>query len=305
MDIDRAVYEDFGQIGIGYAEPKPRPSVEPFGHRLMPAMMGCRCRFSSDGEPWATPHPLSDDQIRALPDWNRDLVEAAEPMKETASQNRYLHEAYGMASNLRNLGSAMNTALSMMGEDILVRYCASPEIVRELFRSLTKLTVLCVESIERLDGRNGGEPLGLGNCSVTMISPDDYVRCNLEMDGWFRGYCLRRGLRFFVHQDSGVTAHLRNYRRLGAIDSFDVGMDTDFEKLHGLFPKAETNCIIFPQWLLSADEKAVAAELERLMRIGARFREFTFSMFEIDSALNRDQILRFVGVFKEIARTVA
>lgn len=193
MEIDRAVYEDFGHIGIGYSKPKPRPSVEPFGHRLMPAMMGCKCRFSSDGEPWAIPNPLSDDQVLALPEWNRELVEAAEPMKETASQNRYLQAAYGVAGNLRNLGSAMNTALSMMGEELLVRYLESPDIVRQLFRSITKLTVLCLEYIEQLDGRNGGEPLGLGNCSVTMISPGDYLRCNLEMDSWFHQYCRQRG----------------------------------------------------------------------------------------------------------------
>jgi len=107
-----------------------------------------------------------------------------------------------------------------------------------------------------------------------------------------------------VHQDSGVTPHLENYSRLGRIDSFDVGIDTNFEELHRLFPKAETNCIIFPQWLLSADEEKVAVELERLMRIGARFSEFTFSMYEIDSALTRDQILRFVENFTAAARKV-
>jgi hypothetical protein len=107
-----------------------------------------------------------------------------------------------------------------------------------------------------------------------------------------------------VHQDSGVTPHLENYCLLGTIDSFDVGIDTNFEELHRLFPKAETNCIIFPQWLLSTDEESIAAELERLMRIGVHFPEFTFSMYEIDSALTRDQILGFVEIFTEVARRV-
>jgi hypothetical protein len=304
MEIDRAVYEDFGRVGIGSVEPEPRPSVEPFGHRFVPAMLGCPCRFGPDSEPWATPQPLSEDQVLALLEWSGDKVEAAEPMREVASQNRYLRERYGAARNLRDLGSAVNTALSLMGEELLVKYRTSPGVVRRIFRGITRLTVLCIECIERLDGKNRSEPLGLGNCTVTMISPGDYRRCNLATDRRFRRYCRRRGLRFFVHQDSGVTPHLGNYRRLGTVDAFDVGIDTDFEQLHHLFPDTATNCIIFPQWLLSRDDAAVAGELERLMETGSRFREFSFSMYEIDSALTRDRILGFVDLFTEVARRV-
>jgi hypothetical protein len=304
MDIDRAVYEDFGCIGIGYAKPKPRPSVEPFGHRLMPAMLGCQCRFSNDGEPWALPNPLSEDQIRALPEWDSEGVSEAQPMKEIASQNQYLKKAYGSVRNLRDLGSAMNTALSMMGEDLLARYLESPEIVCQLFQNITRLTILCIECIEQIDGMNGKAPLALGNCSVTMISPADYLRCNLDMDSWFHQYCVRRGLRFVVHQDSGVTPHLDHYSHLGPIDSFDVGIDTDFEKLHRLCPKSEANCIIFPQWLLSTDESGVSTKLEELMLIGAHFPQFSFSMYEIDSALSRDQIIHFVEIFTKVVQKV-
>ena len=305
MEIDRAVHRDFGHIGIGDARPKPRPSVEPFGHRVMPAVMGCPCRFSPDSEPWALAHMLSDDEVCALPEWTSEMVEAAEPMREIASQNRYLQGKYGAVRNLRDLGSAVNTALSLMGEELLYKYRASPDIVIRLYRSITRLTVLCIECIERLDGSNHAEPLGLGNCTVTMISPEDYLRCNFETDLLFYRYCRQRGLRFFVHQDSGVTPHIQNYRRLGAIDAFDVGIDTDFEQLLDAFPGASTNCIIFPQWLLSTDEKDLSAELGRLMRIGARFKEFSFSMYEIDSALSRDRILSFVRLFGEAARRVS
>ena len=41
MEIDREVHRDFKGIGLGFAEPFPRASLEPYGHRFMPAMYGC------------------------------------------------------------------------------------------------------------------------------------------------------------------------------------------------------------------------------------------------------------------------
>jgi hypothetical protein len=41
MEIDRAIYDAYARLGLGYEKPFPRASIEPFGHRFMPAMYGC------------------------------------------------------------------------------------------------------------------------------------------------------------------------------------------------------------------------------------------------------------------------
>ena len=40
MDIDREVYRTFREIGIGYKDPFPRASIEPFGHYFISGRSG-------------------------------------------------------------------------------------------------------------------------------------------------------------------------------------------------------------------------------------------------------------------------
>ena len=62
------------------------------------------------------------------------------------------------------------------------------------------------------------------------------------------------------------------------------------------------NCILFPSWIASTPIEGIREELSRLMRIGRRFPDFTFSIFEVDPALAQGRIFEFYDVFKECAQ---
>ena len=151
MEIDRAVFEAYGEIGLGYKEPFPRVSIEPFGHRFLPAMYGCACGYADDAEPWSRPRVLSKEEVEALPPWSPERFEASEPVRLVLSQIEQLkhrYEAYrvpdkefnphcrGMSS-VQNLGSAINTAFSVQGQQLLMDYLAQPESVRKLYANIT------------------------------------------------------------------------------------------------------------------------------------------------------------------------
>jgi hypothetical protein len=114
-------------------------------------------------------------------------------------------------------------------------------------------------------------------------------------------YARSIGARFLMHQDSDVNPHLENYARLDYIHAFDVGQDTDFEKLHELCPNAEVNCILFPSWIASHAIGEVRCELQRLMAIGGKIPKFSFTCLEVDAQLDGDVLLAFHETFRQCA----
>jgi hypothetical protein len=317
MEIDRMVFETYGDLGLGYEHPYPRSSIEPFGHRFMPAMYGCPCGYAKDAEPWSRPRVLSAEEIDNLPPWIPELFEESEPVRAVLSQYDQLKKHYapfrvadkefnphyrGMSS-LQNLGSAINTAFSVQGDRLLLDYVDAPETVGKFYANITQLMLLCLERFPREDGWPLTD-IFVGDCTVSMISPRQYAALNAPADRRLMDYARSIGARFMIHQDSDVNPHLENYAGLEYVQAFDFGQDTDFEKLGRLRPQAAVNCILFPAWIASHSPDDIRAELRRLMQIGKLFPSFTFTCLELDEKLDGDKIRAFFETFAQCARDV-
>ncbi len=213
MEIDRAVFEVYGKIGLGYKEPFPRVSIEPFGHRFLPAMYGCACGYADDAEPWSRPRVLSKEEVEALPPWSQERFEASEPVRLVLSQIEQLKRRYGAyripdkefnphcrgMSGVQNLGSAINTAFSVQGQQLFMDYLAQPESVRRLYANVTWLTLLCLDRFSRADGWPLGDVF-VGDCAVSMISPRHYAEFNYPEDRQLMEYARSAGA---VHDPPG------------------------------------------------------------------------------------------------------
>ena len=314
MQIDRAAFETYGRIGLGYERPFPRASIEPFGHRFMPAMYGSQTGYAPDAEAWGKVRGLNPDEILALEPWTLERLERSEPVQHILRQIAHVksrYEAYRVPeahfnphyramSSVQNLGSVINTAFSVQGEELFVHYVDHPECVRKLYANITQLMLLCLDYFARIDGRPL-EDVFVGNCTVTMISPAHYAEFNEPEDRRLMEYARSVGARFLLHQDSGVNPHLANYARLDYVHALDVGQDTDFERLARLMPHASMNCILFPSWAESHSTDDWRTELSRLMQLGKRFPSFSFTLLEIDNQLGGDRIFEFHETFKECA----
>ena len=317
MEIDRLVWESFRSLGLGYEEPFPRATIEPFGHRFVPALYGCRIAYAEAEEPAALARKLDPGELRALPAWTPERLQQQDAVREVLAQASAVRERWGEAraeaerrmgynphyqplSALQNLGSAINTAVSVFGDEVLCLYLDDPQLLRSFYRNVTDLMLLCLRFFPAQDGRRLSNVF-VGDCTVAMISPRQYAECNLSFDRELAAYAASIGARFLVHQDSDTTPHLANYRALRPVHALDVGQDTDFERAAALFPEASVNCILFPSWVASTPLEGIREELSRLMRIGRAFADFTFSIFEVDPALAQGRIFEFYDVFRECA----
>jgi len=315
MDIDRVIGNDYREIGCGFQNPFPRITIEPYGHRFLPIMYGCECGYAADSEPWNEPHCYSSEQIESFESWTWERFEQAEPVQEVVAQYRYFIKHYGeiiptdraffnphyqVGRSLQNLGSVINTAFSILGSEFFIHYIENPELVKSFYANITQLMLLCLRFFPQLDQ----QPLQntfIGNCTVSMISPNQYLECNYFFDRQIMNYAQAIGATFMMHQDSDVTPHLENYARLEYISQLDVGQDTDFETIARLFPQASVNCILFPHWVYSTSGTDIKDELLHLMNIGRAFPSFSFSLYEIDSFLADKKIYEFYEIFRECA----
>lgn len=320
MEIDRLVWKSFRELGLGYEEPFPRATIEPFGHRFIPVMYGSRCTYASAEEPAVRPRALDPSELASLPAWTRERFEAADAVREVVSQAKTLRKRYGdlsanagrmdynphyqPLSSLQNLGSVINSAVSVFGENVLLLYEDDPSLLRLFYRNVTDLMLLCLDWFPRLDGRRLAHVF-VGDCTVAMISPRQYEACNLAFDGELSRYAASIGARFLVHQDSGATAHLGNYARLLPVHALDFGQDTDFHEAARLFPGASANCIVFPSWIASSTAQEIRSELTRIMRVGLSLESFTFSIFEVDPVLAAGKIFEFSEIFRQCAESVS
>jgi hypothetical protein len=319
MEVDRAVHRDFGDIGLGFAEPFARASIEPYGHRFVPALYGCDVVYSAGEDPSSLRKAFDAEAIRALPAWNRERLEAQEPVRVVREQARWAREhcdretaerrlGFTLHSppltSLQNLGSVINTAVSVFGDDALLLGLDEPELLRAFYRNVTDLMLLCLEYFPGVDGRRLSTVF-VGNCTVAMISPAQYEACNLESDRRLAEHARGIGARFFVHQDSAATPHLRNYSLLGQVHGLDLGQDTDWTAAARIFPQAAATCIVFPSWIRSHSREEIRDELLRLMRAGAAFPSFTFSILELDVELAGGKIFEFHDAFRAAAGTAS
>jgi hypothetical protein len=314
MEIDRAVYEAYGKIGLGFAEPFPRASVEPFGHRFMPAMYGCATGYASDADPRGKARVLSPEQISSLEPWTVERFLQSGPVRTVLSQveqlkaryepyrvpEKQFNPHYRAMSSLQNLGSVINTAFSVQGEELFVHYITEPQTVRKFFDNITELMLLCLDYFPRVDGWPL-ENAFIGNCTVAMISPAQYAAFNEPCDRRLMERARAVGARFMIHQDSNANPHLENYAGLDYLHALDLGQDTDFEKLARLFPEAEVNCILFPSWIESHSMDEIRGELSRLMALGKRFPAFSFTLLEVDTKLGGDLLFEFHEAFRRCA----
>jgi hypothetical protein len=319
MEVDRQVYADLREIGVGFSEPFPRASIEPFGHRFVPALYGCATAYVASEDPSGIRRPFDPGEIRSLPPWTGERLEACEPVRRVLEQAAWVRAHCDRAAaekrlgftphsqpltSLQNLGSVINTAVSVFGDEALILGLDEPELLRAFYRNVTDLMLLCLRYFPAVDGRKLSTVF-VGDCTVAMISPAQYAAFNQEPDSRLAEFAARIGARFMVHQDSGATPHLRTYARLGPVHAIDFGQDTDWEEAGRLFPHAEANCILFPGWLRAHSGREIQEELVRLMRAGSRFPRFTFSILELDVELAAGKVLEFHEAFRKAAVTFA
>lgn len=276
MEMDRRLFERFGDVGLGDPNPKPKPLIT-FGMVMLPAVFGCETVFEKEGLPWAVPLNLSEDRIKSLevPDLLR-----AYPMTEVLRQIDTLKNKYGRVVGDINTTGVQNLALKIRGEQLYLDYFERPALCHHLLKICTLTIIQLFQTIYQITGTGAMDvtPMCdprlfvLPNCTVEQISLPTYEQFNLPYDNQVAAACHPLG----IHHCGSVDQALPGYAQVKHLAFLEIGFGSDVQRTRQLLgPDVAVNARINPVLMKNGTTPEVSAEVRRLIDQGAPLNNYS------------------------------
>jgi methanogenic corrinoid protein MtbC1/uroporphyrinogen-III decarboxylase len=276
MEIEKRLYERFGDVGLGNPDPEPKPLIT-FGMVMLPAIFGCEIIFKDAALPWAMPRNLSADEVMKLdvPD-----IFNSYPMAEMIKQIEYLKDKYGEVVGDINTTGVQNLALKIRGDQLYFDFYENPELCHHLFK-------ICTESIIQLFKFNH-KTTGTGaidvtpmcdpklyvfpNCTAEQISLETYESHILEYDNQVADACHPVG----IHHCGSVDEVLDGYAKIHHLEFIEIGFGSDVKRTRDVCgPDVAVNARISPVLMKNGTPEEIAAEVRQLIDQGAPLENFS------------------------------
>lgn len=275
-EMDRRLYERFGDVGLGDPDPQPKPFIT-FGMVMLPAVFGCEIVFKKDALPWALPLNLSEEQIMKLevPD-----LAAAYPLTAVMKQIEFLQGKYGRVVGDINTTGVQNLALKLRGEQLYFDYFERPELCHHLLRVCTEAIIRLFRLIYKITGTGAMDvtPMCdprlfvLPNCTVEQISLATYEKFNLPYDNQVAKACHPLG----IHHCGSVNQVLDGYAKVRHLKFLEIGFGSDVRRTREVLgPKVAVNARINPVLMKNGSPEDVSREVRRLIDQGAPLENFS------------------------------
>ncbi|NSW83169.1 MAG: hypothetical protein HPY90_07825 [Syntrophothermus sp.] len=254
MEMQRVLFDRFGDVGLGCADPTPTPNVEMYGHRFVSALLGAEIRYYRDQPPSVLSVDLDYDHMGRI---QCPILSESKVFTETMRQAALLIDRYGFCNGEINMGGPLNVAVTMFGTSFLAALLEASRVADHVLSVIANTMInlydelTCKISPTEHNSRN--RKLFLGNCPVIMISPDHYQTKVFPHDQWLRSQAAVFTLH---HCGSHMERYLSSYTHLRPISHIEVGWEGDLRLVAEAIPEAT----ITP--LLYATELAGKTELE-------------------------------------------
>jgi len=251
--LRRLLYDHFGDVGLGEADPPPRPNVEAYGHRFMAAVWGCEIRYFANQAPSAVVLP---DAAGVLESCRAPDLHYSRVVQRALSDARLLQARYGACEGGVNYGGPLNNAVTVLGEEVLRALVERPDVARAALAAMAEALVGVHEHVTwAINGthRTWPQPAGgLGNCPVCMVSPDTYLDAVLPSDMWYRS----RFNDFGIHHCGALHPYAEVYRRLRPC-ALDVGWLSDRRHVRRTYPETPMSLMVEASALAGRSQQQV------------------------------------------------
>lgn len=292
--MDSVIRERFGRFGFldnlneTAVLSQPSVAVEPYGHRFIPAMFGSPVRYCYNQAPWAETFMLDKDYIMTLEPLTKEQFTAHPLVREIVRQCNILKVRGRKCSAQQNLGSVMNTAIYLRGMELFLDFEDNPEMVHKLFSLITSMMLTSYDYFCGIDGKQSS--LGVGNCTVTMLSPQIYEQFVRPYDIAVMDHAKSHGIPFMVHQDSNVDPFVKSYKSFYYLNSFDIGCDTNITRFRSEFPDIKINVFIYTSVLHEKNERELFDYIVGIAVKGGSLDRIGFSVFDIDDNVPMERV---------------
>jgi len=278
MGMDKALFERFGDVGLGNSKPKPMPLITA-GMITLPAVFGCEIVYENEALPWAMPLNLSDDEVMKLevPD-----IFNSWPMNEWIKQINYLKEKYGKVVGDINTTGVQNLALKIRGNQLYIDYFENADLCHHLLKICTE----CVKQLFKFNYKATGTgsvdvtPMAdpklamLPNCTLEQISNDLFEEFLLEYDNQIADAFQSVGVG--IHHCGSVNEVLPGYAKVRHLKFIEIGFGSDVKRCREMLgPEVAVNARISPVLMKNGTAEEVASEVRRLIDEGAPLHNYS------------------------------
>ena len=232
--MQKALYERFGDVGLGNADPEPKPLIT-FGMPMLPGIFGCEIVFEDAAVPWAIPANLSKEECDKL---TKPDLTSASPMKEMLAQMEYLKSKYGKVVGDINVTGVQNLALKLRGDELYIDYFEDPEFCHRLLKFCAECMTDLWQLIYPITGTGAVDVTPMcdpsiycvPNCTVEQISGDTYEEFGLPYDNMLAEVCHPFG----IHHCGSLDAVVEQYAKVKNLVFVEAGFGTDFARARRL-----------------------------------------------------------------------
>ena len=310
-DMRRALYDHFGEYGLGEKDPAPRPIL--FSDLiasgfLYSALLGAEVEYFADNAPQVHCAALEDEAVWALkaPD-----LDAFPLWQRIQKQIGLLREHFGRVESAVNLQGIQNVALDLRGQQLFYDYYDDPDLAHHLLNTVTELTLDLGRRLYAVSPTVSGGVTAIvkqalpevyltSNCSVTMISDRLYCDFLLKYDTVLAEAFPQFGIH---HCGSNMENNIEGYLLVPNLKFIEIGAGSDLKRIaealaaHG---RSDMLCNIrySPVKLKTAELETIRADTQDAIEAFGSDEKLYFSCVGIDADTEDEKIKEYLSVFR-------
>lgn len=303
MAQQKALYEQFGHVGLGNPDPAPRPLIS-FGMVMLPALLGCEIAYEEGALPWAMPTNLSKEECDAL---TKPDLKTAEPMATILGQCEHLKSKYGAVVGDINPTGVQNLALKLRGDELYIDYFEDPEFAHRLLNFCTECIIELWQLVYPITGTGAVDTTPMcdptiyciPNCTVEQISGDTYVEFGLPYDNAISEQCKPFG----IHHCGNLDPVAEQYAKVNNLVFMEAGFGTDFAAARKILgPDVAFNARISPVLMKNSSADEIAVTVKEAIDQGAPLSNYSIDTVGLTYGVPDENVVAAINTAKEFGK---
>ena len=310
-DMRRALWELFGEYGLGEEDPKPRPIL--FSDLiasgfLYSELLGCEVKYSPSDAPQVLCAEMSDEDALSL---KPPSLDEGALWRDVEKQISYLEERFSSVISAINLQGVQNIAMDLRGQQLFMDYYDDPDIARSLLSAAADLSLDIGKRLYSVSDRVSGGVTSIvnrvrphvyltSNCSVTMISEKMYREYLLEYDAQLSRAFPDFGIH---HCGNNMESVIEGYLEVPNLTFLEIGAGSDLSRVARAVQSSAHRdavcCVRYsPVKLKTADAAQVKKDTEEAVRAFGSDEKLCFSCVGIDESVPHGNVKQYLSVFR-------
>lgn len=262
-----------------------------FGILLIPMIYGAEPMYAPDAWPDAKPI-LTLDDTRNLPPVNLDDNKT---FRQLAEQMEIISGQWGPIHGYLNYQGTINIAAKLRGSELFMDILDEPETVKNFFRHIAGTIEQVSKRVQKRQRESGFsvDLLSMSNCTVSMISPQQYEEFILPLDM----HLSTQYQRFGIHTCNWVAdPYLDSLRKIDKMGYLDTGIRSDLAQIKRMFPETRRAVLLTPGEVEAMSEAGLAAAVKR---INLEYAPCDIVLADVETTMPDERINGFLAMVRE------